>query len=79
MAEGDPDALPFQWGEFPQRDAQARAFFSTRPRWRVLDLQPLHYRVDAHIEPGQDCLHLCIPGPLSVVPPLLHNVLASFG
>ena len=73
-----PPELPFQWGEFRQRDAMARAYFARHaPAVRVLDLEPLHYRVDAHIQPGADCLHMCIPGPLSVVPQLLHLELAA--
>ena len=72
-----PAELPFQWGEFRQRDAEARAHFARHaPAVRVLDLEPLHYRVDAHIKPGADCLHMCIPGPLSLVPQLLNLELA---
>ena len=73
-----PPELPFQWGEFRQRDAMARTYFARHaPAVRVLDLEPLHYRVDAHIKPGADCLHMCIPGPLSLVPQLLHLELAA--
>ena len=57
----------------------------------VVDLEPLHYRVDAHISsPGTlgknafsaahnqpDCLHLCVPGPLSLFPRLLLHLLES--
>ena len=73
-----PAELPFQWGEFRQRDAWAAAHFARfAPALRMLDLEPLHYRQDAHIQPGADCLHMCIPGPLSVVPPLLQLELAA--
>ena len=47
-------------------------------QFRVLDLEPLHYRQDAHVA-EDDCLHLCIPGPLNaIVPPLLTRVLGGF-
>jgi hypothetical protein len=73
-----PPELPFQWGEFRQRDEEARAFFAREaPHVRLLELEPLHFRVDAHIKPGADCLHMCIPGPLSVVPRLLQLELGA--
>ena len=55
----------------------------------MLDLQPLHLRADAH--PGSvpvpgdgysqgwkyDCLHMCQPGPLDLIPQLLLNLMIS--
>ena len=69
----------FNWGEFLARDAVAKAFFARQgAQFRVLDLEPLHYRQDAHVA-EDDCLHLCIPGPLNaIVPPLLTRVLGGF-
>mmetsp|Transcript_70616 Transcript_70616/g.117262 ORF Transcript_70616/g.117262 Transcript_70616/m.117262 type:complete len:331 (-) Transcript_70616:407-1399(-) len=69
--------LPFQWGEFIARDTYSRAYFSRRSlasKFKLLDLEPLHYRVDAHVS-SEDCLHLCIPGPLEIVPRLLLQVM----
>ena len=84
----------FNWPEFASRDEVATSVL-TRPSssgsrpLRLLDLQPLFLRTDAHIgsqlvEGGcrdpcvPDCLHLCMPGPLhSLVPRLLLHLLLT--
>ena len=58
--------------------SQARKSF-VGTRFRALDLSPLYMRTDAH--PGSfsggpgDCLHLCVPGPLSLARNLLSHLL----
>jgi hypothetical protein len=68
----------YNWGDFLPRDRFAKHVLLGQ-RLKVLDLEPLHYRVDGHVNKDvgyQDCLHMCIPGPLSFVPRLLmHRLL----
>lgn len=67
----------YNHGQFQTFDAMARSIL---PPTRVLDVSPLYLRPDAHIGSNstgkKDCLHLCIPGPLSLVPVLLHLQIA---
>ena len=69
---------PFQLGRVSGARRRRQGLRAPRPQFRVLDLEPLHYRQDAHVA-EDDCLHLCIPGPLNaIVPPLLTRVLGGF-
>lgn len=80
----------YNWPSFEARDAQAKRAWEGVGRARVLDIEPLYYRVDAHVSsPGnlglstfhkRDCLHSCIPGPLSTLVPqlLLHLLVDMF-
>ena len=75
------DAPLFNWREFASRDRLARRFFAAR-NVSVLDLQPLHMRVDARVSSptqswgasGVDCLHFCDTA-LRLIPTLLHHLL----
>jgi len=85
------EGMQYNWGQFEKYDAYARSFLSdpSLVSSHVLDLQPLHLRTDAHpgSSPGPasipgiserckiDCLHMCQPGPLDLVPVLLHHML----
>ena len=61
----------------PRAGGRGLIFARQGAQFRVLDLEPLHYRQDAHVA-EDDCLHLCIPGPLNaIVPPLLTRVLGG--
>ena len=75
------DAPLFNWRDFASRDRLARRFFAAR-NVSVLDLQPLHMRVDARVSSptqswgasGVDCLHFCDTA-LRLIPTLLHHLL----
>ena len=68
----------FNWGSFATWDAIARRFWAVR-NVSVLDLAPLHRRVDAHVggaeaSGGGDCLHFC-DAALRLVPTVLLHLL----
>ena len=79
------------WPSFEARDAQAKRAWERVGHARILDIGPLYYRVDAHVSsPGnlglstfhkRDCLHSCVPGPLSTLVPqlLLHLLVDMLG
>ena len=84
------EGLQYNFRQFELYDQLARSLFSDPgTNSFVLDLQPLHLRADAH--PGSvpvpgdgysngwkyDCLHMCQPGPLDLIPPLLLNLMIS--
>ena len=64
------------WPSFVGRDDAARAFWAPHARVSVWDVSPLHARVDAH-PAGGDCLHLCEPVLLGLLPGLLHHHLRT--
>jgi hypothetical protein len=49
----------------------------------VIDVQMLYYRTDAHPSSfnrqrvAKDCLHYCMPGPLDVIPRLIHHAIVE--
>lgn len=64
------------WKDFVARDTIARDFWRVRggPLASVLDVSPLHRRVDAHPGPPTiDCLHMCEPALTGLLPTLLHH------
>ena len=81
------EGMQYNWGQFEKYDAYAHSFLSDPSL--VNSLQPLHLCTDAHpgSSPGPasipgiserwkiDCLHMCQPGPLDLVPVLLHHML----
>ena len=82
----------YNWAQFLHRDRYAKKFWSEQkgiPKVHILDLQPLYLRPDAHTNSrtlpqcpschGWDCLHFCVPGPLSLVPRLLSLLMPDLG
>ena len=84
------EGLVYQYDKLMQWDDHARATLGGKRNSHVLDLQPLHLRADAHpgSRPGMivhkqreterwkiDCSHMCVPGPLDLVPQLLYHEL----
>lgn len=65
------DKKGYNWNHFYGRDLYALGRLWDQP---VLDLRMLYNRGDAHVD-RQDCLHLCSPGPLDVVPFLFQRLL----
>lgn len=59
----------YNYRYFLEWDALSRARFQTLDV-PVIDLQMLYYRVDAHRRPN-DCLHMCMPGPLDAMFPTM--------
>jgi len=72
----------FNWRLFDAFDASASDILGKRPTdnfHAFLDLSPLLLRPDAHVEGGiHDCLHLCTPGPLTLLPSLLLQILSTW-
>lgn len=68
--------LAYNYREYYDRDMFALQYLHefSMP---ILDLRMLYNRPDAHIEPGKDCLHMCIPGPLDVVTDLFQQLLIN--
>jgi hypothetical protein len=71
----DPVVYERNWGKFPSRDELALRLLVNVP---ILDIRMLYNRSDAHVSSHvnpyvkkHDCLHMCIPGPLDVVPVLM--------
>eukprot|EP00040_Diaphanoeca_grandis_P042602 m.7740 g.7740 ORF g.7740 m.7740 type:complete len:297 (+) comp6171_c0_seq2:88-978(+) len=69
----------FNHGFFRTRDVQCIAKLKAHGL-PYLDLQMLYNRSDGHIDRRfsptiQDCLHMCVPGPLDVIPGLLQQVM----
>jgi hypothetical protein len=64
----------YHWDLFPIFDDTAKRY-ATQLGWSVIDMSPLRLRPDAH--PEGDCLHYCIPGPLSLFDQVLQTMLVS--
>lgn len=71
----DTGQQEYNHGIFGDFDNMAAALFLDKIKAPLLNLDPLFYRADAH--PGDDCLHLCIPGPLDLAGILLHHMLVT--
>ena len=74
-------SLPYNWGEFLEREPVVQRMLrdSSLAAIEYMNLLPLHYRVDAHVSTDGhgDCLHMCVPGPLSLIPQVLLHTLRS--
>jgi hypothetical protein len=66
----------YNFDVYYDRDLYALSFLASR-NMPVLDLRMLYSRTEAHVNPPNDCLHLCIPGPLDVVADLFQNLLET--
>ena len=66
----------YNYGFFEEWDGIARSAFSDVPHAYLLDMHPITLRSDAHIS-KEDCLHYCLPGPLSLFSTLLMNLLVE--
>jgi hypothetical protein len=67
----------YNYADFLPRDRFAKRFWQQQkdlPEVHILDLEPLYLRPDAHVG-GGDCLHMCVPGPLSIIPRLMLQLL----
>ena len=65
------------WQLFPTFDDMARNR-SEKLGWHYLDMSPLYLRPDGHIRgPKNDCLHYCLPGPVSLFAQLLLHMLSA--
>lgn len=69
---------------FPLMDELAVAAMKKAGVDAVLDLSPLYLRPDAHPgsqgaggAPNPDCLHLCTPGPLDLIGPLMQRAMGQ--
>ncbi len=84
------EGMVYQYDQFMQWDDHARAVLGGKRNSYILDLQPLHLRADAHpgsipslnvreereTERWKiDCSHMCVPGPLDLVPQLIYHEL----
>jgi hypothetical protein len=69
---GNPN--DYHWDLFPIFDDIAKRY-AAQLGWSVIDMSPLRLRPDAH--PEGDCLHYCIPGPLSLFDQVLQTMLVS--
>ena len=84
------EGMVYQYDQFAQWDDHAREVLGGKRKSHILDLQPLHLRADAHpgSSPGVivrdrreterwkvDCSHMCMPGPLDLVPQLIYHEL----
>lgn len=66
--------LKYNYREFYDRDMFAMQYLR-EVSMPILDLRMLYNRPDAHTRPEEDCLHMCIPGPLDVVADLFQQLL----
>ncbi|GAX22800.1 hypothetical protein FisN_24Lh081 [Fistulifera solaris] len=64
----------YNYREFYDRDMFAMQYLRERSM-PIFDLRMLYNRPDAHTNPFEDCLHMCIPGPLDVVADLFQQLL----
>ena len=70
------------YNQYLERDEIAKTRFREEAKVPVIDLEMLYRRTDGH--PGSksgasdDCLHLCMPGPLDIFPTLLHHVFLEY-
>jgi hypothetical protein len=64
----------YQYGEFYERDLYALAILPAN-NIHVIDMRMLYYRSDAHVNNPDDCMHLCVPGPLDIIAPLFSHLL----
>lgn len=69
--------LAYKYREHYDRDMFAMHYLHHTFAMPILDLRMLYNRPDAHTEPGRDCLHMCIPGPLDVIPDLFQQLLIN--
>ena len=64
----------FHYQSFPAYDALSQKW-QPRIGYKMLSVEPLYLRADAHVTVRSDCLHLCTPGPLDLFSVLLLNML----
>jgi hypothetical protein len=69
----------YDYDQTDLRDEAAKAIFGGHAE--ILDLTPLKGRPDGHVGvgvgEGHDCMHWCIPGPITIIPRLLLQMMAT--
>jgi hypothetical protein len=78
LVDNDNDTVvvndTYRYQQFPAFDAMSQEW-QARIGYKMLSLDPLYLRADAHVTSRSDCLHMCTPGPLDLFAVLLMNML----